>query len=156
MCRSQHLRPSYLFLWSATGAVDLVKRAEVSFEQHISNKLHKPLVIRSKNSVAAKPPVPTHSLKAEIPKYIELSTELSVPSAYPPACLETNIVTGDDWTLVIGTKHKDAILADYEAKYETNKDHVVTKLKGKRCIEMMSMCQSGCDCPSTSVVGSEN
>ena len=113
--------------WLATGSVDLVKQPELSFEQHISNKLHRPLVIRNKKSIAAKPLVPTSSLNAERPKYIELSTELSEQSVYQPARLETNIVNGDDGTLVVGTKHKDAILADYEAKYETNKDHVVTK-----------------------------
>jgi hypothetical protein len=109
-----------------------MKRPVLSFEQHISNKLHNPLVIRSKNSVVAKPSVPTPSLKADRPKYIELSTELSAPSVNPPARLETNIVTGNDWTLVVGTKHKDAILADYEATYKTSNNHVVTKLKGKR------------------------
>ena len=52
-----------------------------------------------------------------------------MPSVHPPTCLET---TGNDWTLVVGTRHKDAILGDYEAKYKTGNDHVVTKLKGKQ------------------------
>ena len=94
MCRSQCLRPSYLFFWSATGVVDHTNWAEVSFEQHISNKLHKPLVIRIRNSVNAKTPVPVPSLKTDRPKYIELSTELSLPNVYQPARLKTNIATG--------------------------------------------------------------
>ena len=108
-----------------------MKRSELSFEQHISNKLHNPLVIRSKNSAVAKPSVSTSTSRMNRPKHIELSSELSAPSAYPPARLETDIVTGNDWTLVVRTRHKDAILGDYEAKYKTGNDHVVTKLKGK-------------------------
>ncbi len=121
--------------WLATGSVDLVKHPELSFEQHISNKLHKPLKIRNKKSIAAKPFVPTSSLNAVKPKYIKFSTELSAQSMYHPTRLETKIVNGDDGTLVVGTKHKDAILVDYESKYKTSKDHVVTKLKGKHCID---------------------
>ena len=92
----------------------------VSFEKLLSDKLHSSLVIRHKKSTTIQPTVaPMSSIHNKVNAAL-LANEASIsPTAQDvqPA------------VIVAGTKHKREILAEYEAKYKTGSDSIITRKK---------------------------